>query len=306
MGYARKASSIFPCCIAVVALFAAQCLLALEDHGSASSKSPPDLPASWAKLLKPKPGTEYVDGMPKEIVWLKDGAEMILVPGGKFLFGENKEEREEPAFYVDKFPVTNERYKKFVDATKYKVPDAPQEWAKPYNWKNGTYPKGKGKHPVVLVDFSDVTEYCRWAEKGLPSDEQWEKAARGTDGRRYPWGEEFEDGRCNSWHEKIEGTTPVDKYPKGASPCGCYDMSGNVWEWTSSAVVAVPQMPSESGQTDSAAAALALSAKPQGYVAKGGSWFDGEVRVRVTSFGWIRPELKGNNLGFRCAVVLPE
>jgi len=274
----------------------------------AVAETAPELEQKWARLCEPKPGTEYVNGMPKEIIWLKDGAEMVLVPAGEFLFGEENERREEPAFYIDKFPVTNERYKKFVEATEHRVPFMGEGWAKPYNWRRGTYPEGRAKHPVVLVDWYDVVAYCRWAGKAFPSEQQWEKAARGTDGRRYPWGNEFTDPtrpntarlnrgllgavfralgvpvegeRCNCWHAGIETTTPVDKYPKAVSPYGCYDMAGNVWEWTS-------------------------TPRKLGWVSKGGSWFDGEVRVRTTSYGWIRPQLKGNNVGFRCAVILPK
>jgi formylglycine-generating enzyme required for sulfatase activity len=253
----------------------------VEGTREATAERQPRLKESWAELFKPKPGTQYVDGMPKEIIWLKDGAEMVLVPGGGFLFGEEKEKREEPTFYIDKYPVTNERYKKFVDATGYVVPYMDTEWAKPYNWGKKTYPKGKAKHPVVLVSWHNAAAYCLWAGKSSPSETQWEKAARGTDGRDYPWGNEFKDGRCNSYHEGLEKTTPVDKYPQGVSPYGCYDMAGNVWEWTS-------------------------TPRKLGWVLKGGSWFDGDVRVRCSTYGWTLPEVRAANTGFRCAVVLPE
>jgi len=257
------------------------CVVAEDQTRDSHEQTQPKLKPTGAKLFKPKPGTEYVDGMPKEIIWLKDGAEMVLVPGGEFLFGKDKEKKEEPTFYIDKYPVTNGRYKKFVDATKHRVPYMSQDWAKPYNWRRKTYPKGKGKHPVVLVSWNDVVAYCRWAEKSFPSETQWEKAARGTDGRKYPWGNEYTDGKCNSYHEGLEKTTPVDKYPKGVSPYGCYDMAGNVWEWTS-------------------------TRRKLGWVLKGGSWFDGDVRVRCTAYGWARPQVRAANTGFRCAVVLPE
>ncbi len=253
-------------------------VLASEEQPREAS---PELKPGPGKLFKPKPGTKHIDGMPTEIIWLKDGAEMVLIPGGEFLFGEDNERREEPAFYIDRFPVTNERYKKFIDATGHGVPYVPEDWAKPYNWRRRTYPKGKAKHPVVLVSWYDVVAYCRWVGKPFPNLQQWEKAARGTDGRKYPWGDKYEDGRCNSYHEGLEKTTPVDKYPKGVSPYGCYDMAGNVWEWTS-------------------------TPKEIGWVLKGGSWFDGDVRVRSTAYGWAQPHVKGNNTGFRCVVVLPK
>ncbi len=289
-------------------------LLSLAGHsgdclaGGAAPEGPSlELKPTWAELFRAKPGTEYLDGMPKEIIWIEDGAEMVLVPASKFLFGEENESKEEPAFYIDKFPVTNERYKRFVDAAGHRVPFMAEEWAKPYNWARGTYPEGQGNHPAVLLDWNDVVAYCRWAGKSFPSEFQWEKAARGTDGRLYPWGNDVPEsttparalqkrgllglalrrlvwfrpaGLCNSWHAGLGRTTAVDQYPRGVSPYGCYDMAGNVWEWTS-------------------------TQKSPGWVVKGGSWFDGDVRVRSTAYGVVRPLLRGNNLGFRCAVVLP-
>ena len=270
-----KAAFLVPWLVVSLAVFA-------EDEGKKSpDESQPKLKPGWEKLLKPKPGTEWLNGMPKEIVWLKDGAEMVLVPGGEFLFGEAKEKREEPTFYIDKFPVTNEQYAKFVEETKHPVPQVPQDWAKPYNWRLGTYPEGQAKYPAVLVSWYDVVAYCRWAGKAFPSETHWEKAARGADGRKYPWGDEFEKGKCNSYLEGIEKTTPVDKYPNGVSPYGCYDMAGNIWEWTTTPRVA-------------------------GYVLKGGSWFDGDLKVQTTASGWARPQEKAANTGFRCAIVLPQ
>jgi formylglycine-generating enzyme required for sulfatase activity len=223
--------------------------------------------------------------MPREIVWLKDGAEMVLVPGGDFLYGENKETKTLDAFYMDKYPVTNERYQKFVKATGHKAPYLDKEWAKPYNWKRRLfvfkrtgYPRGKGEYPVVLVDWNDAMAFCEWAGKSLPTEEQWEKAARGTDGRLYPWGDEFDEKKCNCFLTRIEKPTPVDKFPNGASPYGCVDMAGNVWEWTS-------------------------SPKEAGYVMRGGSYFEGDVRVRSYIRPWGIPELKGLNCGFRACYV---
>ena len=110
----------------------------------------------------------------------------------------------------------------------------------PEHWKKGTIPKGKEMHPVVYVSFEDALKYCEWkTEKEgrqyrLPTEYEWEKAARSTDGRIYPWGDEFDKGKCNCYKSGINDTTSVDKYPDGVSPYGCYDMTGNVWEWVDS------------------------------------------------------------------------
>jgi len=232
-------------------------------------------------LWKPKSRTEYVGDMPREIIWVKDGAEMVLVPGGEFLYGENKETKTLDAFYMDKYPVTNERYQKFIKATGHRSPYLDEEWAKAHNWKGKKYPRGMAKYPVVLVSWDDAMAFCEWAGKSLPTEEQWEKAARGTDGRLYPWGDEFDERKCNCFLTRIEKPTPVDKFPKGASPYGCVDMAGNVWEWTA-------------------------TQKDEGYVMRGGSYFEGDVRVRSYIRPWGRAEVKGLNCGFRCSYVPPK
>ncbi|MBI5650689.1 MAG: twin-arginine translocase TatA/TatE family subunit [Chloroflexi bacterium] len=177
------------------------------------------------------------------------GKKMILIPAGEFLRGTSDAdilemnlrfgwdtksfEDEKPqrkidldAYYISETPVTNEDYKKFVDATGYKVPD---HWDK--NWR--TFPTGKDNHPVVNVTWDDANAYARWAGCRLPTEAEWEKAARGTDGRRYPWGNEFDATRCNSYESEIGDTTPVGEYSLrgGNSPYGIKDMAGNVWEW---------------------------------------------------------------------------
>jgi formylglycine-generating enzyme required for sulfatase activity len=236
---------------------------------------------SSGQLWRPQEGTSYVDDLPREIIWLKDGAEMVLVPGGEFLFGRIKEKLSLPPFYIDKFPVTNEHYKKLVTAIGHPVPFVKENWAKALNWRGKDYPKGKGEHPVVLVTIQDAADYCKWAGKAIPMEERWEKAARGTNGRTYPWGNEFDESKCNTHFSGIGHTTPVDKYPTGVSPYGCYDMAGSVWEWTIGRL---------------------------GAFVRGGSFFDGdaeircELRVRHPS----PMQSRSNNIGFCCCWFPPR
>jgi formylglycine-generating enzyme required for sulfatase activity len=148
---------------------------------------------------------------------------MVRVPAGKFLYGEEKREKELSEFWIDKTPVTNAEYARFVAATGHRTPQ---------HWKGKTPPEDIAGHPVIYVSWLNAVAYAKWAGKRLPTEEEWEKAARGTDGREYPWGE-WAEGRCNSAEAGVGGTTPVGQYsPDGDSPYGCVDMAGNVGEWT--------------------------------------------------------------------------
>jgi len=130
---------------------------------------------------------------------------------------------------IDETPVTNAQFAAFLAASGYR-PRHAENFLK--HWVQGEPPAGKADHPVVYVDLDDARAYARWAGKRLPSEEEWQYAAQGADGRTYPWGERLAADRCNQG--KTGGTTPVRAYPKGRSPCGCYDMCGNVWHWTES------------------------------------------------------------------------
>ena len=151
------------------------------------------------------------------------------------------------SFYIDKYEVTNKQFKKFVDSTGY-VTDAEKqgwgylwegsnEWPRPEgaSWRaphgHGSSIRRKDNYPVVQVSYNDALAYLEWAEKRLPTEAEWEKAARGIDDRLYPWGNQWDPTRLNSWEAGPHKTTPVGSYPKGVSPYGAYDMVGNVWEW---------------------------------------------------------------------------
>jgi formylglycine-generating enzyme required for sulfatase activity len=155
---------------------------------------------------------------------------MIYVPGGKFLMGNDAgDEYEKPAhivavtpFFIDQYEVTNEEYAEFVKETNHKPPQT---------WKKGTYANDEARHPVTGVTWDDANDYAEWAGKRLPTEEEWEFAARGTDGRRYPWGDEWIAGAANAGGAS-HGVVDVGSYPRGVSPFGAFDMVGNAWEWT--------------------------------------------------------------------------
>jgi formylglycine-generating enzyme required for sulfatase activity/predicted phosphodiesterase/energy-coupling factor transporter ATP-binding protein EcfA2 len=186
-----------------------------------------------------------------------DDSEMVLIPAGTFLYGSREDDKmansdekpqrviDLPAFYIDKFPVTNEQFCRFLNDTK---PDDKRlgEWI----YLQGSFEKercrirkngdsyevedGYERHPVIYVTWFGADAYAEWAGKRLPTEQEWEKAARGTDGKIYPWGNDFDKDKCNTYESGIRGTTRVNRYHNGISPYGCYDMAGNVWEWTDS------------------------------------------------------------------------
>ena len=196
----------------------------------------------------------------------------ISIPAGHFFFGEECKKIHLPAYQLAKFPVTNQQYKHFLDAN-------PQHPA-PIHWKMKDFPLGKARHPVVGVSLYDAIAFCEWLGCRLPSEEEWEKAARGSEGHTYPWGEDWKDGEyCNNWDAEIGTTTPVDRYPTGISPYGVFDMAGNVWEWTSSDYQG-----------------------PFMHILRGGSWrLFSNFAVRATQKDWLTLDDERDDVGFRCA-----
>jgi formylglycine-generating enzyme required for sulfatase activity/ABC-type cobalamin/Fe3+-siderophores transport system ATPase subunit len=201
-------------------------------------------------------------------------SEMILIPAGNFLMGDEKQSVHVDAFYIDKYPVTNAEYAKFVEATGH-----PQ----PPNWEEigSNYLPDMANHPVVFVNWFDAQDYAAWAGKRLLTEAEWEKAARGTDGRVYPWGNEFNRIMCNASEAGIGGTTPVGKYsPFGDSPYKVCDMAGNVWEWT-----ATDWAPGSSSK-----------------VQRGGSFVNRGSYARCAYRYLGVPEPRNPNVGFRCGM----
>ncbi len=221
----------------------------------------------------------------------RDFDEMIEIPGGEFKYSEQGESTYVMAYCIGRYPVTNAQYARFLaENPSHPVPRLDEDWARPYNWNlhRRTYPQGKANHPVVLVSWKDALAYCEWAGVRLPTEEEWEKAARGEDGRAYPWGDVFDPIWANVRKSGIGSTTPVGVYPEGASPYGLLDCAGNVWEWTSSQAGA--------GSSDGS------QSHPEGQVIiRGGSWNFRAEDARCFARDHSQPGNRSNRIGFRVA-----
>jgi len=199
-------------------------------------------PSTWHPPI-PRAAPGSIPNPPVTAINPTDGAEIVYVPAGEFTMGSTDEkvqailesnsahkpewltdEKPQHRVYLDgywvyKNDVTVGQYQKFCTATGHAMPDSP-----PWGWKED--------HPIVNVTWDDAKAYCAWAHAALPTEAEWEKAARGTDGREYPWGSTFDTSRLwRSVDENRSSTAPVGSFPTGASPYGCLDMVGNVGQW---------------------------------------------------------------------------
>jgi formylglycine-generating enzyme required for sulfatase activity len=223
----------------------------------------------------------------------RDGAEFVLVPAGTFTMGATDGHGDErpphkvtlDAFALYKFEVTNEQYQAFCKATGHRLPAVLQQAR--FN---------QPKQPVVGVSWEDAAAYCTWAGGRLPTEAEWEYAARGTDGRRYPWGNDRASPRRAQVdaNNQSEGPKPVGSFPDSASPFGCMDMAGNAWEWVADwyAYDYYSRSPE-----------MNPTGPEQGVrrVLRGGSWgFPSEARSSFRQYE--KPDYLANWTGFRCAM----
>ena len=226
--------------------------------------------------------------------------DMVLVPAGPFFMGSNEADSEKPkrevyveAFFMDKYEVTNAQYLRFVRATR-RAPPVPTE--KPpipgHNlWAGGKVPKEFMDLPVVNVTWEDAAAHAAWAGKRLPAEAEWEKAARGADGRSYPWGNDFAKGYCNL---EGRGASRGGGFAHDASPFGCFDMAGNVAEWTADWFKPYPGSPARPPYGEDCK------------VVRGGAWDYIVNSPRCAARLAANPKVKSNYLGFRCAKSLAK
>jgi formylglycine-generating enzyme required for sulfatase activity len=236
---------------------------------------------------------------------------MVRIPAGAFIMGSNRTDDEGlgpqmglvrplyqdehperrvtlPDYFIDRFETTNREYLEFLRATR---------WPAPPQWQGDRFPEGKADHPVAHVTWFDADAYCSWRGKRLPTEAEWEKAARASDGRDYPWGNAFDAARANTGESEFDDTVPVGRYEAGKSPYGLYDMAGNVTEWTQDWFQPYPGSPHPPGPLHG----------ERFKVLRGGSWGGGGGHYAMGIFYRSAHRLFGEpagrypDTGFRCA-----
>jgi formylglycine-generating enzyme required for sulfatase activity len=210
---------------------------------------------------------------------------MVYIPGGTLMMGREKGgDYDSPSykvevkpFLIDRTEVTNQAYQKFINETRRPSPS---------HWRNGKFREGEAKLPVVNVSWNDANAFAKWAKKRLPSEAEWEFAARGTDGRIYPWGNDWRADNANAGRGSSGRIVEVGKFNAGASPFGLLDMIGNVWELTSGGLYSYADRNRQ----------LAL-----GKVIRGGAYDVSRERATTTYRGFVPPDKGFSKTGFRCA-----
>ncbi len=260
--------------------------------------------------------------------------QLVTIPAGPFLMGTAEAELDEiaamgvdrdwvknelpqhevtlPAFAISRYAVTNAEFANFVEDGGYTTSAYWSEagwqqktaelWSQPRYWEDEKW--NHPSQPVVGVSWYEATAYCRWLsaktgrEYRLPTEAEWEKAARGTDGRRYPWGNSWDPARCNNKEGGPGKTTEVGEYPQGDSPFNVGEMVGQIWEWCSTQYAAYPYEPRDGRENGE---------REEVRVLRGGSWYDSDPEgvCRCAFRLWNGPRLRGSSGGFRCARPLP-
>ena len=258
-----------------------------------------------------------VDALLAREVW-QDLETMVEIPAGVFMMGSDRHQTGGqnrpmhsvvlPDYRIDKYPATNAQYARFVAAAKYRPP---------LDWAAGKIPPGAELFPVTMVSWYDASNYCQWVGKRLPTEAEWEKAARGEDGRRWPWGNSIEVSNLNTYYS-VGSATDVTTYPQGQSPYGVMDMAGNVFEWIEDDFApyegsdAPPEMfrgkvARAETPADRAMKVVDLVGVDAKYkVLRGGSWKSDPFSTTTYNRNFSWPHYASDFFGFRCAADLGE
>jgi len=229
----------------------------------------------------------------------EDGATLVFIPEGEFIMGSDTAEEAQPvhrvnlaAFWIDQTEVTNAMYRKCVDDGACKQPRSTHSSSHPLYYGNPEF----DNYPMIRVDWHTAKAYCSWAGRALPTEAQWEKAARGTTGRIYPWGNDLPNGGLLNYNNDVGDVTEVGSYPSGASIYGVLDMTGNVFEWTTTLYKPYPYE-ADDGRED-----LSVS---DARVLRGGAWSSNGNFIRATTRIRSNPTNSTDYYGFRCALDFP-
>ena len=239
--------------------------------------------------------------------------DLVFIPAGEFQMGTQEQVENgrkmtvqtiyTGAFFIDKYPVTNAQYKEFLDAKpewhKNRIFQRYHDGSYLQTWSSNNYPRGKADYPVVDVSWFAAMAYAKWAGKRLPTEAEWEKAARGgLDGKKYPWGDEIDINMAN-YGMQIGSTTPVGDYPP--NDYGMYDAAGNVWEWC------LDEYDEDTLHRNIGLDAVNVNEITKNFltietsrVLRGGSWASSNRATQVAYFGWAAPNFTYCNYGFRC------
>jgi len=296
-----------------------------QQMATVSAKLEPK-PSALGVKSEPSGAKVQIDG--KDVGERIDGAKMILIPAGEFVMGSPEgegDDNEHPqhtvfldAFYIDAYEVTNAQFKKFLEANpqwqKDKIERKYHDGNYLKDWDHTNYPSGKADHPVIYVSWYAAAAYAQWVGARLPTEAQWEKAARGgLVGKQYPWGDEISHDNANyngtGGRDRWRGTAPVGSFP--ANGYGLYDMAGNVWEWCADEYASAYYKSSPKNNPTGPGTVVtfendSFTHVKHSRVLRGGSWYYNPRFLRCAYRYGYGPAHSFSNVGFRCVVVPAE
>jgi len=279
---------------------------AINNWPATVPPTPASRPPTKTATFTPKPPTATITPVPptftpapgigSTMISEIDGMTLVFVPAGEFTMGSETYDDEKPiyqvtldSYWIDQTEVTNKMYALCVEAGACQLPSSTSSYTRKDYYGNSEFEN----YPVIYVDWNKAKTYCEWAGRRLPTEAEWEKAARGTDARTYPWGNDAPNSNLLNYNGNVGDTTEVGKYPSGVSIYGALDLAGNVWEWVSSLYQTYPYSATDGREDLDASGSRVL---------RGGAWGDYEGDVRSADRNWVGPSVTYYVVGFRCAL----